>query len=99
MVTNLQPIIRMKNHKSAAVSAQDRLTELQNLVGEAQSLMGSSVVEPSKEVLENLRERLEDAQERFTEAYGVSRKSVSGAAKYTDKATRSNPYQSIAIAA
>lgn len=82
-----------------AHSPKELLQDLQNLVSEAESMMTSAVSGNSSEALEALRSRFHAAQERFSNLYADTRRKVVAGAKCTDETIRSNPYQSIAIAA
>jgi ElaB/YqjD/DUF883 family membrane-anchored ribosome-binding protein len=84
----------MKNN-GTTTSAQSKqlLDEMHALVAEAEKMMG----EPN-DMLGTLRARFDTAQERLSEIYTDTKKRVVDGAKTTDKAIRSNPYQSIAIA-
>ncbi len=90
----------MKNKtQSTAQTPQDLLDELRTLVGDAEKMMGDSLAEHSEDALSALRSRFDATQERLGELYTGARKKVIAGAKYTDQTIRSNPYQSLAIAA
>lgn len=86
--------------KSASTqSPEELLTELRTLVTDAEKMIGDSVTETSADAMGALRSRFADAQERLADLYADARDKVVSGAKYTDKAIRANPYQSLAIAA
>jgi ElaB/YqjD/DUF883 family membrane-anchored ribosome-binding protein len=90
----------MKNSHSESPATPDTfLTDLRALVTEAEKLLSQSEGEASTAGGLALRERFEAAQERFNELYAGARNRLISGGKYTDKAIRDNPYQSLAIAA
>ncbi len=89
----------MKNTKDIPRSSKALLDKLQSLVAEAETVMGGSVSEHSAHAFETMRERFSDARDRLGDLYGTARDKVVSGAKSTDTTIRSNPYQSIAIAA
>jgi ElaB/YqjD/DUF883 family membrane-anchored ribosome-binding protein len=87
----------MKNSHTAAADTPDTfLTDLRTLVTEAEKLLaqGEDTGHGSA-----LRARFEAAQERFSDMYTGAKKKIIAGGKYTDRAIRENPYQSMAIAA
>lgn len=90
----------MKNSQPASRDATDTfLSDLRALVTEAEKLLDDSPDGANTGIRHALRARLDAAQERFTDIYDGARKQVIAGGKYTDKAIRENPYQSLAIAA
>jgi ElaB/YqjD/DUF883 family membrane-anchored ribosome-binding protein len=90
----------MKNSQHASNDATDTfLSDLRALVTEAEKLLDESPEGASTGIGSALRARFDAAQERFTDLYAGARKQVIAGGKYTDKAIRENPYQSLAIAA
>ena len=87
----------MKNSPATDDSPDTFLTDLRTLVTEAEKLLDASKNGHPEGLA--LRERFHAAQERFSELYSGAKKRVIAGSKYTDKAIRENPYQSIAIAA
>lgn len=87
----------MKN--SSAQTPKELLNDLHALVADAEKMMSASISEHTEEAVDALRSRFEMAQDRFGELYAGARKQVVAGARYTDETIRSNPYQSIAIAA
>jgi ElaB/YqjD/DUF883 family membrane-anchored ribosome-binding protein len=93
-------IIMMKNSQTASHDATDTfLSDLRSLVTEAEKLLDESPESANTGTGHALRARLDAAQERFNDIYASARKQVIAGGKYTDKAIRENPYQSLAIAA
>jgi ElaB/YqjD/DUF883 family membrane-anchored ribosome-binding protein len=88
----------MKNSHPATDTNDAFLTDLKDLVGEAQKLLDAPK-DGAHDIASSLRERFEAAQDRFNDIYATAKKKVVAGGKYTDKAIRENPYQSIAIAA
>jgi ElaB/YqjD/DUF883 family membrane-anchored ribosome-binding protein len=90
----------MKNNTaSTAQTPKDLLDDLHALVADAEKMMGESISERTGDAVSALRERFDSAQERLGEFYNGARKKIVAGAKYTDETIRTNPYQSIAIAA
>jgi ElaB/YqjD/DUF883 family membrane-anchored ribosome-binding protein len=90
----------MKNSQPTTSEATDAfLSDLRALVTEAEKLLDEAPESATAGIGSSLRARLEAAQERFTDLYAGARKQVIAGGKYTDKAIRQNPYQSLAIAA
>lgn len=92
----------MKNSRTTAVaqpSSDSFLEDLRALVSEAQKILDDSPGENDGENNIALRERFEAARERFTEIYATAKKRVVAGGKYADETIRSNPYQSMALAA
>jgi ElaB/YqjD/DUF883 family membrane-anchored ribosome-binding protein len=90
----------MKNNgTTSAAASKHLLDEMHALVAEAEKLMESSAPDRGDDVVGALRARFDSAQERLSEIYTDTRKKVVDTAKNTDKAIRTNPYQSMAIAA
>jgi ElaB/YqjD/DUF883 family membrane-anchored ribosome-binding protein len=84
----------MKNNGTTTSAASKHLLEeMHALVAEAEKLMNAP-----DDSIGTLRERFDNAQERLSEIYTDTKKKVVDGAKSTDKAIRSKPYQSIAIA-
>jgi ElaB/YqjD/DUF883 family membrane-anchored ribosome-binding protein len=91
----------MKNNgTTSAAASKHLLDEMHALVAEAEKLMESnSNSDRDGDVVGALRARFDSAQERLSEIYTDTRKKVVDTAKSTDKAIRTNPYQSLAVAA
>jgi len=95
----------MKNSRATAQHEQTPdtfLSDLRALVTEAQKLLDASDAPEGESNGEHgiaLRERFDAARERFTELYATAKKRVVAGGKYADDTIRSNPYQSIAVAA
>ena len=93
-------VIKMKNSQPTSKDATDTfLSNLRALVVEAEKLLDESPEDANTGIGSALRARLDAAQERFADLYAGARKQVIAGGKYTDKAIRENPYQSMAIAA
>jgi ElaB/YqjD/DUF883 family membrane-anchored ribosome-binding protein len=89
----------MKNNgTTTAAASKHLLDEMHALVAEAEKMMESNS-DRGDDVVGALRARFDSAQERLSEIYTDTRKKVVDTAKSTDKAIRTNPYQSLAIAA
>jgi ElaB/YqjD/DUF883 family membrane-anchored ribosome-binding protein len=89
----------MKNNgTTSAAASKHLLDEMHALVAEAEKMM-ESASDRGDDVVGALRARFDSAQERLSEIYTDTRKKVVDTAKNTDKAIRTNPYQSLAIAA
>ncbi len=92
--------IKMKNSHTASNDATDTfLTDLRALVIEAEKLLDESPEGANTGIGSALRARLDAAKEHFSDLYASARKQAIAGGKYTDKAIRENPYQSLAIAA
>jgi ElaB/YqjD/DUF883 family membrane-anchored ribosome-binding protein len=90
----------MKNNTEAAAKKHEELlNDLHALVVEAEKMTGDAPSEGVASAVNALRERFDSAQERLGELYNGARKQVIAGAKSADEAIRSNPYQSLAIAA
>lgn len=89
----------MKNTKDSPRSSQALIDKLQALVAEAETVMGGAVSEHSADALSNIRDRFNVARDHLGEFYDTAKDRVVAGAKSTDTVIRTNPYQSIAIAA
>ena len=96
----------MKNSHSRTAAGSETtpdafLADLRTFVAEAQKLLEASPGENENhaELAVELRERFEAARDRFNEIYSTAKKKVVAGGKYADETIRSNPYQSIAVAA
>ncbi len=92
----------MKNSRTSAVThttPETFISDLRTLISEAQKILDVAPDDNNGEIDETLRERFEAAQERFTEIYATAKKKVVAGGKYADETIRSNPYQSMALAA
>lgn len=87
------------NSKTPAQTPKEILSELHALVAEAEKMMGENLTETTEDAISALRQRFDDAQERMSALYEGARKQVIAGAKSTDKAIRSHPYESLAVAA
>ena len=93
------PLLIMKNTKLALQHSQELLHDLQALAVEAAKLLGEAAGEQTDQAIAALREQFETAQDQFLALYGQAKKKTIAGVKYTDETVRSNPYQSIAVAA
>lgn len=84
---------------NSAQTPKELLNDLHALVADAEKMMSASISEHTDEAVDALRSRFGMVQDRFGELYTGARKQVVAGARYTDETIRSNPYQSIAIAA
>ena len=92
--------IQMKhNHTAHAQTPEDLLNDLRSLVAEAEKMLGDSIGERAADAVATLRARFDAAHERFTDLYENAKDRVVDSAKRTDQVIRTNPYQSIAVAA
>ena len=92
----------MKNSRTANTphSTPDAfLAELRALVAEAQKVLEGSTSEDDGEPEVSLQERFEAAREQLNEACATAKKKVVAGGKFADETIRTNPYQSIAVAA
>ena len=89
----------MKNRKPSVEHVQELLSELQALSIEAANVVKEAAGEGAETALSALRSQFESAQDRFYDLYGQAKEKTIASAKYTDKAVRTHPYESIAIAA
>jgi ElaB/YqjD/DUF883 family membrane-anchored ribosome-binding protein len=85
------------NGKTTTTSPKQVLEDLRALVADAEKMLGD--LPSADDAVGSLRARFESAQERISDLYTGARKKVVSSAKQTDHAIRSNPYQSLAIAA
>ncbi len=88
----------MKKRSESAETPEQLVTQLRGLLTEAEHLIGTSAGEYVGEKAEALRERFGAAQERLQELYDATREKVVDGAKTADKAIRSHPYESLAVA-
>jgi ElaB/YqjD/DUF883 family membrane-anchored ribosome-binding protein len=65
---------------------------------EAEALLVGPASEKVGDRIHDIQQRLKSAQARLGEIYGNARDQVVDGAKYTDKAIRSHPYESLAVA-
>jgi ElaB/YqjD/DUF883 family membrane-anchored ribosome-binding protein len=86
-------------HNHTAQTPEDLLNDLRSLVAEAEKMLGDSIGERAADAVTTLRARFDAAHERFTDLYENAKDRVVDSAKRTDKVIRTNPYQSIAVAA
>jgi ElaB/YqjD/DUF883 family membrane-anchored ribosome-binding protein len=89
----------MKTKRPSAEHVQELLSDLQALSIEAAKVVKEAAGEGAESALAVLRDQFESAQERFYDLYGQAKEKTIAGAKYTDKAVRTHPYESIAIAA
>ncbi len=89
----------MKNHSDAPPTTQDLLDDLHALVAEAEAMFAPAPAAAPTAATDSLRARLGAAQERFADVYAGMRNQVVAGAKRADETIRTNPYQSLAIAA
>src|SRR3954454_23374494 len=89
----------MKTKYPSAEHLQELLSELQSLSLEAAKVVKDAAGGHAESALSALRNQFEAAQDRFHDLYGQAKDKTIAGAKYTDKAVRSHPYESIAIAA
>lgn len=87
------------NSTTSAQTPKELLNDLHALVADAEKMMGDSLSEHTGEAVTAMRERFDAAQERLGELYTGARRKVVAGARYTDETIRTNPYQSLAIAA
>jgi ElaB/YqjD/DUF883 family membrane-anchored ribosome-binding protein len=93
------PVTMKHNHTAPAQTPEDLLNDLRTLVAEAEKMLGDTVGEHAADAVTTLRARFDAAHERFSDLYETAKDKVVDGAKRTDKVIRTNPYQSIAIAA
>ncbi len=89
----------MKNTKLALQHSQELLHDLQALAAEAATLLGDTATEKTDQAVAALRAQFESTQQRFLALYGQARERTIAGARYTDQVVRSNPYESVAVAA
>jgi len=89
----------MRTRKPTVENVQELLSDLQSLSVEAARMVKDAAGEHTESALSALRDQFEAAQERFHDLYGQAKEKTIAGAKYTDKAVRTHPYESIAIAA
>ncbi len=82
-----------------AQSPKDLLDDLHTLVTEAEKVLAETNSTHAGETMAALRSRLDSAQARLSELYSTAKQRTIAGAKFTDETIRSNPYQSIAVAA
>jgi ElaB/YqjD/DUF883 family membrane-anchored ribosome-binding protein len=82
-----------------AQSPKDLLDDLHTLVTEAEKVLSETNSTHAGETMAALRSRLDAAQARLGELYSTAKQRTLAGAKFTDETIRSNPYQSIAVAA
>jgi ElaB/YqjD/DUF883 family membrane-anchored ribosome-binding protein len=80
-------------------SPKDLLDDLHTLVSEAEKVLSETNSTHAGETMSALRARLDAAQSRLGELYSTAKQRTLAGAKFTDETIRSNPYQSIAVAA
>ncbi len=90
----------MKNqHREATAETPEQLVEhISQLMAEAEAMLAGPITEAAGSRISDIKSRLESAQEKLVDIYGSARRKVVDGAKYTDKAIRSHPYESLAIA-
>ena len=82
-----------------AKSPKDFIEELHALVSEAENVLSDTNSTHAGETMAALRSRLDTAQARLGELYSSAKQRTIAGAKFTDETIRTNPYQSIAVAA
>jgi ElaB/YqjD/DUF883 family membrane-anchored ribosome-binding protein len=88
----------MKTSAETKHTPEELISQINNLMEEAEALLVGPASEKVGDRIHDIQQRLKSAQARLGEIYGNARDKVVDGAKYTDKAIRSHPYESLAVA-
>lgn len=88
-----------KIKETAEKTASELLEELHEIVAKAESMLKEAASESGGGMVESLRESCACSQARLGELYTQAKKECVDGAKSVDASVRSNPYQTLAIAA
>jgi ElaB/YqjD/DUF883 family membrane-anchored ribosome-binding protein len=88
----------MKTSAETKHTPEELISQINNLMEEAEALLVGPASEKVGDRIHDIQQRLKSAQARLGEIYGNARDKVVDSAKYTDKAIRSHPYESLAVA-
>lgn len=90
----------MENHSASTPTPQALLDDLHALVADAEALFANASAQDGEgSATDSVCTRLAGVQERLADVYAGLRSKVADGAKRADATIRSNPYQSLAIAA